>query len=527
MTTTRDIQTTDEQRDVISAMHASGDSLMVEAYAGCAKTTTLELAARGVRVPALALAFNKRIAEELQPRLPQTFTVKTINGLGHGAWARALPHVTRLTLDDRKLGKLVTQTARDRRMELSSEQWDSVRRLVSAVMQAGVTPGDQGTPLAPDTTETWGAIALDTLWMTEEEFEFLYDLARDVLERSIALARAGTISFDDQIYCSVCLGGRFPQFPLLFVDEAQDLSPLNHEMLKRALRADGRLVAMGDPKQAIYAFRGAHSESMAQIAQLRPAWQRLPLTLTFRCPKTIVTRQQEHAPGFRAWHTNAEGRFARLKSPERDGTTLDGGWTWQSVQQLVPPGGKLAVLCRNNGPLLSLAFKLIRQGQGVYMLGRDIGKGLVALVRKLAPEEATAADVLRGKILEWQHSETQLALANEHPERVSGIVDRAECLMAVLDNAEARDAGQCIALLERLFARESGTVTLSSIHRAKGLEWDCVVHLDPWRIPSKWAREAARDGDQRQMQQEWNLLYVCETRTRHTLVNADMEGFQA
>ena len=46
---------------------------------------------------------------------------------------------------------------------------------------------------------------------------------------------------------------------------------------------------------------------MAKISDLRPNWLRRPLTLTFRCPKAIVARQQGHAPGFRAADRNAEG----------------------------------------------------------------------------------------------------------------------------------------------------------------------------------------------------------------------------
>src|ERR1700683_577875 len=142
---------TEEQLAVCEAMPGS-DSVMVNAFAGCAKSSTLALAAPGIKVPALALAFNKKIAKDLEPRLPGNFTVKTLNGLGFGAWIRANPGA-KFTIDDRKLGKLVSTVARERKIDLSSDQWDQLRRLVSGVMLAGITPGDQGTPLAPDTQE--------------------------------------------------------------------------------------------------------------------------------------------------------------------------------------------------------------------------------------------------------------------------------------------------------------------------------------------------------------------------------------
>lgn len=494
---------------------------MVDALAGCTKSTTLQMAAPRVKVPALGLAFNKKIAEDLKPRLPGNFQVKTFNGLGFAAVIRALPQVGRMQIDDKKLGKLVSSVAKDRRVDLGGEQWDQLRRLVTGAMQAGITPGSRGRPLAPDTQASWAAVA-DNLWMPREDFEFLAEMAREVLERDIAQVEQGIMSFDDQVYYSACIAGQFPKFPVIFVDESQDLSPLNHAMLAQSVRDDGRLVVVGDPKQAIYAFRGADAQSMGRIRALRPSWTDRGLLTTFRCPKLVVARQQDHAPGFRAWHTNAEGQVHQLGL---DPVVIKDGWTWETITNLLPhPDAGIMVLCRNNGPLLSLAFKLIRARVGVVMLGRDIGKGLVALSLKLAKDNGTPRDTVAALVTNWMESESSLARANGHEEKVEGIVDRGECLQAVLESG-CRDAGELRAMLQQLFSRDSGRVTLSSIHKAKGLEEDCILHLDPWRIPSKWARAAAKAGDPRQLVQEWNLKYVAETRTKHSLIEANLSDY--
>lgn len=516
---------TEEQQAVIDAVaDTSCGSVMVDALAGCTKTTTLEMSAPKVKVVAMALAFNKKIATEMQSRLPANFTVKTFNGLGHGVLMRSLPKVTRLQLEERKLGKLVGQVARDRKVDLSGDQWEDLRTIVSAAMQEGIVPEDRGRPLTLDIRENWEDAA-DAKGVLPDSFDYLYELAREVLIENNRLTEAGIISFDDQVYYPTFIAGQYPQYPFLGVDEGQDLNKSNHRALELCTRPDGRLLVLGDPKQAIYAFRGAHSKSMGQIRLLRPKWADRPLNTTFRCPKIIVERQWDHAPFYKAWHTNAEGRVHRLRQRALDADeaealdpTAAGGWKWQEVMDLLPaPTASLAVICRNNGPLLSLAFKLIRQGVGVHMLGRDIGKGLVTLSKKLAPEDGTPRDIIAGKIAEWQASECSLAIANDKEEKVAGIVDRAECLVAVLEGG-ARDAGELRSMLERLFAREQGLVTLTSGHRAKGLEWDCVFHLDPWRIPSKQAKAAAAAGDLGPMEQEQNLRYVVETRTKHTLI---------
>lgn len=510
---------TPEQAAIISAA-SSPDPLMIRAYAGAAKTSTLLMAAPNVRPPALALAFNKRIATELRGRLPANFQVQTLNGLGHGIWARGLPSSARIELDGRKLSKLVTSVSKEQQFTLSEVQWGQVRDLAGAAMQAGLVPADAGqSPLIRDTPDWWASAAGDEL-ISEDEQEVLIGLAREVLIQSISLARQGKISFDDQVYCPTVLGGRWPQFPVVFVDEAQDLSPLNHRMLQLASRSDAKIVVVGDPRQAIYAFRGADSSSMDNLRRLAPTWIDLSLATTFRCPKVIVRRQQDHAPGFRAWDGCKEGEFVKIGGSQRNYTNLEEEvpWTWSQFRSLAD--GDAAILCRNNAPLLSLAFRLVRHGIGPVMLGRDIGRGLQVLARKICGEDS-GLDLLRGEIEEWEVSQTSSAQNQDRPELIASVQDRAQCLLAVLESAAPRSRADLISALENLFSRESGSVTLATGHRAKGLEWDLVLHLDPWRVPSKWAKRAGGAA----LEQEWNLQYVIETRTRNVLVEANLEDF--
>lgn len=517
---------TPEQEAITAAGRDCTESLMVNAFAGCAKSTTSEMLARALPpVQGLSLAFNKKIADATRARFPSHFEVLTLNGLGHRAWSRTINR--RLTIVDKKLGKLTTEVIKDAGLRLNGDEWDEVRRLAQGAMTKGLVPekfAGAGRPLLRDNEPTWQALC-DDLWITHSPTTV--DLAREIITRDILMAYRGEISFDDQIYCSTMLNGAFTKFPLVMVDEAQDLSPLNHVQLARC--SSDRLIVVGDPLQAIYAFRGADTESMGRIRDLRPNWIDLPLSTTFRCPKLVVERQQHHAPGFNAAPTNPSGAV-RYLDPAKDEEKLEGGgWTWAQVEVLAGRTGAgsradIAVLCRNNAPLLSLAFKLIRAQVSVQMLGRDIGKGLQALARKIIRESANV-DECYGSINEWRDRERQLAILNQQDEKLAGIEDRAECLLATLDGARCRDREDLLRALENLFGREVGRITLSTIHRAKGLEWDFVLHLDPWRVPSKFAQKQADLGDPRQLQQEYNLLYVCETRTKHTLAMASLKHF--
>ena len=524
--TSNNLRPTEEQEAIIQSAQGAS-SLMISAYAGCAKTTSLALLGARIRGPALALAFNRSIAEELKGRFAPNFEVRTMNGFGFGALRRAYPRVSKWELDDRKVGKLLSEAAKRAKIELMSDEWDAIRRLVSGAQ-------NQGFALERWDESEWKELA-DSLWLPIDSSGLA--LAHEVLVENNQMIERGVISFDDQIYWPTVNDQiSLPQYPVVLVDEAQDLSPLQHSMLAKALGAQSRLMVCGDSRQAIYGFRGADSASMAKIRGLRPkdAWADRPLTLTFRCPKAIVARQQAHAPGFRAWPGNAEGRVLRVGIDNSENIVVD-GWAWETITELLPhPAATLAVLCRNNAPLFSLAFKLLRRGVGVVMLGRDLGKGLKALVTKLAPSPLPIAKFL-GRLEEWRDGEVELARLNSKSAEGGDIVptakmdsiwDRYDCIVAIADGASARDSSDLRSAIDRVFARERGVVTLSSIHKAKGLEWDCVLHLDPWRIPSKQAlRAQAIRGDEGPLEQEWNLKYVAETRSKHTLIEADLRDF--
>lgn len=527
-----DFTPTPEQEAIRLAARSSTSSIMIPALAGTGKTTTLALGAREIKVPGLALAFNVHIMKELHGRFPPNFKVQTMNSLGMGSLGRALPGD--LKLDDQKLGKIVNEVSKDWKWELADGHWDTLLQLARSAMLQGIVPGDAGDrPIIADSPEVWRDLALDFL-VSEDEIEPFAEMAREIVSRNNeAVRRQRVISFLDQIYYSTCVKGRFPQYPVLLVDEAQDLDPLQHQMLQLASRPDARFFICGDPNQAIYAFRGADHESMGKIKKLRHDWQELPLTVTFRCPKVVVKRQLWHVPQYKAAPQAPEGAFVRLprgeSGPSESGPSesfTELCWSWEDLKKLAPNAeSDFAILCRNNAPLLTLAFQLLRQSVPVRMLGRDIGKNLVALTRKLAKSDSTTLEELRAALDAWEVNETTLLIANGKPERCSGVSDRAECIRAVLDQGVARDVGELRRELTALFARETGKITLSSVHKSKGLEWDVVMLLDPWRIPSKWAKEVAQQGDDRQLTQEYNLKYVAETRTKSVLVHANAKEF--
>ena len=511
---------TPEQSAIIDHIRDFPDqSLMVMAYAGCAKTSTIEMAAKGIdpRLSTVALAFNKKIAEELKERLPSHIDCLTMNALGHRAWATA--RGKRLQLDADKMYKLTKELLAGEALSPNDETFTVVLALAKRAKSAGLVP--QGSPmrvtgLVPDDEESWAEIGFQLgLDVTASDITW----ARQVLVASIKAAFTTSIDFDDQIYMSVLFGGQFPQYHTSIADETQDLSPLNHRMLRKVTKV--RSIAVGDPRQAIYAFRGADSNSMASLRD-HFIYNTLDLTGTFRVSRQVVARQLSHAPGFHAMPNCKEGQVLRWPVAGKldDPSKPNGDHAW-SITDI--PSEHSAVLCRNNAPLMKLAYTLIRARRPVKILGRDIGAALANQLWKIGGKKNLPVEAVYPLIETW--SAKEVAKIGDSVSKLDTHYDRKECFLVLLDASGANDLAGAVESIKALFADEKGRtgLVLSSGHRAKGLEWNWVMHLDPFRCPSKQAQKAMERGNPGPMQQELNLKYVIETRTKDVLVLANLD----
>lgn len=169
-----------------------------------------------------------------------------------------------------------------------------------------------------------------------------------------------------------------------------------------------------------------------------------------------------------------------------------------------PPSS--VILCRNVAPLVGFAFALLRRDVGCKVLGREIGKGLIQLIDKLKPTNVGHLSVL---VEDWRQKE--VAKAERRHTSLEFVSDKADCLLWAIDSVSS--ISELKDKLERLFSDSgNGLLTLCTIHRAKGLEWEKVFLLDRDLIPSKYAKQDW------QLRQEKNLMYVAITRAKLDLV---------
>jgi len=485
---------TPEQSAILEATKSSKDNLLVQALAGAAKTSTLVRIAEVLPGrPILSVAFNKRIADEMTARLPQHCVAKTLNAIGHRAWGEYIGE--RLTLNKDKMADIL------RSLELSAGEQEQLREVFGDVIQLAKRAKLYG--YIPDDRydEALHLIDRETLQevFAEEEYDGLaWALLDDLLSRSITQAFRGTIDYDDQLYMSTLFGAQLPRFPLTLVDEAQDLSPLNHQMIAH-LVGDRRIIAVGDSFQSIYGFRGAVSDGM-NVLRTRFQMREFRLSVSFRCPRAIIRAAWKRAP-YMKWAEGApEGEIRNL--------TRSSGTSYSWGVELLPRA--CAIICRNNAPLLALGLRLLRAGRPVQLRGFDISKRLVKILREFG-DHAMPREELLAHLNRWRQHKLAEAKLSE-----ASIEDRYACLVVF---AEATGTlGEAIAHAERLFAAE-GPIELLSGHKSKGLEWDNVFHLDPWRVPSKYATRGE------ELEQELNLEYVITTRAKQSLTLIDLDDF--
>lgn len=265
---------------------------IVEAVAGSGKTTTgVEMVKRIPQGKShIFLAFNKAIAKELTLRgiSGRTFHSLCFSPVTRAKGANGVEsNKLRLLLDDAvSASEMVDASKKPVYHQYPNGEWytyntqgervppvmpvldkndkylygNFIVRLVGLARNAGVGCLCQNIP------EVWqGLVEYHDLELDNEQATVArgVELAMMLLEWS---NRSAILDFDDLLYFAVKDGISLPKFDFVFVDEAQDTNSIQRAILRKIMKPGARLIAVGDPAQAIYGFRGADSNSMGLIA---------------------------------------------------------------------------------------------------------------------------------------------------------------------------------------------------------------------------------------------------------------------
>ncbi len=349
----------------------------------------------------------------------------------------------------------------------------------------------------------------------------------------------GVIDFDDVLLCTVALLCDHDNvraqvrrtYRHLVVDEYQDVSPLQQKLLELWQTERPDLCVVGDTAQTIHSFAGARSSYLTRFAIHHPEAEIIRLVRDYRSTTQVVELAN------RVLHAQGPGEGVRLVAQGGDGpppqftqaaTEADEAaqvarWLAGLIADGVPPS-ELAVLYRIHAQ--SPAYEAALSSAGVpfslrasegFFQRPEVRNAIVALKGQLAAAAGDLVATVRGVLAgqgwtpeppsgqgqareRWESLAALLALADEFAAEHTG-VGLAELLAEIDERARVEHAPA------------GAGVTLSTLHAAKGLEWEGValVGVQEGTLPFALAQSPE------QVAEERRLLYVGITRAKRHL----------
>lgn len=326
------------------------------------------------------------------------------------------------------------------------------------------------------------------------------EIALDMIARSLVQDNWNRITFDDMVWLPNSLNLVTPRYDMSAVDETQDMNVLQLEMAIKATKQNGRICLIGDAQQCVFGFRGALQNGIEIFKQKLNA-ETLPLTVSYRCPKKVIASAKILVPKIEAAENAPEGELVKM--------TFENAINQLKVNDVV--------LSRKNAPLMPVALKLLRKKVATYILGKDIGKQLISIIKGL---EANDIYDFGNKLQAWHDAKITTLTGKKYAnERIDLMKDQFDMLKELADEClkQSRNSVQDIIYsINNLFYDEGGVkypaVTCSSVHKAKGLEWPTVYLLEDTLYVSH-PLQTAND-----KQEERNIHYVAITRSQNKLV---------
>ncbi len=369
--------------------HGEGPALVL-AGPGSGKTLVLtERAARLLQsgVPGeeiLILSFTRASAEELRlrfcrkfPRTGRELCFGTLHSVFFSILRKRYGFGKRNILTEGERQRLLEEILRkDKRPFPEGEEFRRALLLSFSERKRREESGDwenrkkKGNPEEQGGRETAAALYFGSSF-SEEDFERLYRSYREAMEREQKL------DFDDMILHTLSLLRREREslsfwqrrFRYILLDEFQDISEAQYELLRLLGEPERNLFFVGDEDQSIYSFRGASPKIMQRFLSDYPDASRYLLPENYRARRELVrlshrlieNNRLRFAKRLRAMLPGGgKGREYLFPDTEREYRFLSELLSKELSEGL--PGSEIAVLYRTRLVLSSLIPFLLRRG---------------------------------------------------------------------------------------------------------------------------------------------------------------------
>ena len=373
-----------------------------------------------------------------------------------------------------------------------------------------------------------GRLSVDRVVALQRAYEKLKDERRQLDFEDVLLACAGMLEAEPQVAKAVR-----EQYRHFTVDEFQDVSPLQNRLLELWLGDRRDLCVVGDASQTIYSFAGADARFLLEFPSRYEGARMVRLETNYRSDAAILAVANELMRG-RPGALHLEAASSRGDASASDviptvtafeDDRAEARAVAARIAEQIAGGadpGHIAVLYRSHAQSAELVAALSDAGIATTVLGGrrffdmpEVRQAVMELrAASIAPIESgfvdTVRDILRSR-----------GLTDEPPAAGGALRDAWEARAALLRLAQEAPAGTTLrAFTDELTARAKvhdepamRTVTLATLHAAKGLEWDHVhlVGVAEGLLPISYATTFE------QVDEERRLAYVGITRAGRTL----------
>lgn len=335
---------------------------------------------------------------------------------------------------------------------------------------------------------------------------------------------AGLLKTDDEVTRAVRA-----RWAYVTVDEYQDTDPAQQRLLEAILGDNHEVCVVGDPRQAIYSWKGADPRFLTGFSMRYPTAQTFALSRNYRSTPQILAMANKLAADRRTkplTATCAGGPVPKIHPLDTE--MAEAAWVAGAARKAIAAGtspSEIAVLFRFNATQARFEAAFARLdiptviAEDVTFFERQEIRSLLVPFGQAARRQAETnglellASIMSRAGFDRDDPPPGLGAARNRWESQVALLELIEGLPEIAQRDAISLLSEINGLARRTSSYGSDGVTLATLHRAKGLEWDLVfvVGVNDGAIPSKFAESPPEHAE------EERLLHVGVTRARREL----------
>lgn len=486
-----------EQKDIFDYAEHGILNLIVQAVAGAGKTTTLIECANRIDSgkTILLLAHNRSTRDTLKTKIGDRKNVRvyTLHGL---AWRMFTEHFEFTpVIDDDKYRKYINANID----LISTDEYNELNRPSKLVYKSNVFDLlNKARHNLKQSEKEIKKLATKKYGMTlvADECKFVSEVLK------WGLTQTQVVDYQDLLWFPSEFGYFTKKYlaDIIMLDEAQDASIAQQDVVSRCFKRNTRLFSFGDKDQTINSWAGSDTEAFEHLkdaSMFRRDSMELPLTTNYRCGKKIIEYAKKYTKNNIHAREDAQDGVVRMDVSLSE--TKDGDM----------------ILCRNIAPLMDVYRRCVALGKRVYFRGEELGKNL-KMSADCSDGETIAEMVTSMKkrlIFTWDLLSSEDGVDKREAMMNPMVISQLDTIKTMENLPKTVETRSDLEkFINDIFSEEGREgIQLSTIHRAKGLEADNVFVICPSLLPS---RLAVLDW---QIEEEKHLQYVMCTRPKNEL----------